>query len=185
MNLPGSAGSGGAGLSPALTNASAMVRDNTAAATDAGGSRAPRAWRSATCRATCGNRRARPTPGPAPAALGEPTPDSAHFRDCGTVPGRRRAGSRLRPRGRPVRACSGKPLVGSVPPAPGLPPPQQRAFGPQQVVRRGVKVTCFPSATTLFKVLTLQNVNCPVLTTLSVCLLYGFVSWPAINKLPL
>lgn len=52
MNLRRGAGrgGGGAGLSPAATNASAMVRDDTASATELGGSRAPAGQHAATCR---------------------------------------------------------------------------------------------------------------------------------------
>lgn len=42
MNLLGSAGRGGAGPTQARTNASAMVRDDTASATETRGSRATR-----------------------------------------------------------------------------------------------------------------------------------------------
>lgn len=157
MNLLGSAGSGGAGLSPALTNASAMVRDETAAATDAGGSRAPRAGRSATCRATCGNGARGARPAKRPAVPGESPPASAHFREGGPVPAPRggtgaQARRQLAPPPRaPGSRVPGKPLAGCVPPAP--------PSGPQQTVRHGSNASSFPSATTLFKALTLQNVN--------------------------
>lgn len=190
MKLRGGAWGGGAAPSPAATNASAIVRDDTASATEAGGSRLPWAKRSVTCRPTC-RRTADHLPLPRTQRVGP-----RHFRE-------RDPGGAGLERRRSARACSERPrprrllrlLRGALSAA------RASAF-PGEERRRGMKGSglCptpakgareswvlhgplstaymyFPSATTLCRVLTLHHPNYPVLTIkFWVCLLYGLIS---------
>lgn len=190
MNLRGSAWGGGAAPSPAATNASAIVRDDTASATEAGGSRLPRAKRSGTCRPTCrGTADHLPLPRTrhvGPRHFRERDPEGAGLerrrgaRACSEKP---RAGPRLRMlRGALLAACAptrpGEERRGRMKGS-GLRPTPAKGARESWVLHGPLSTAYiyFPSATTLCRVLTLHDPNYPVLIIkFWVCLLYGLIS---------
>ena len=190
MNLRGGAWGGEAAPSPAATNASAIVRDDTASATEPGGSRLPWAKRSATCRPTC-RRTADHLQLPRTLRVG---PRHFRERDPGGAGLERRRGARacserLRagPRMRMLRGALSATRVSTPPRAErrrgmkgsGLRPTPAKGARESWVLHGPLSTAYmyFPSATTLCRVLTLHHPNYPVLTIkFWVCLLYGLIS---------